>query len=176
MFDANSSSEGETPLIHRSSQPSRISRTTPQTPGSSGRSRRVPARFQTPGPSRLHAATAGPSRPAARQEEQRSRRKAMHPKRAIDRDIARLRMTWNLLIPKACFCRLVREILFSVSSDQMRMTPDSLTALQEASELYVTQFLEDSYMCTLHRQRVTLMPVDLQLVRALRSSNNNRAI
>lgn len=78
----------------------------------------------------------------------------------------------GLLIPKLSFSRLVREILIDVSRvPDIRVTPEFLLALQEASELYLVQFFQDSYLCTLHRGRVTLIPKDMQLAMRLRGLN-----
>lgn len=83
------------------------------------------------------------------------------------KEIKRLQMSTNRLIPLAPFMRLVREIVHKYKPN-CRMTPSSIECLQEASEIYLIQLLEDSYRCTLHRQRVTLGPTDIQLVRHLR--------
>jgi histone H3/H4 len=44
----------------------------------------------------------------------------------------------------------------------------ALQALQEAAEMYVVQFFEDSVLCAVHAKRVTLMANDLHLVRRIR--------
>lgn len=49
-----------------------------------------------------------------------------------------------------------------------RITPDALKALQESSEMYTVQFLEDSYLCSLNRDRVTLSVKDVKLAKYLR--------
>lgn len=49
-----------------------------------------------------------------------------------------------------------------------RIQLDALKALQESCELYIAQFFEDSYWCTLHAKRVTLMVKDMQLARRIR--------
>lgn len=50
----------------------------------------------------------------------------------------------------------------------MRLQSTTLDCLQEASEQYLTQLFEDSYLCCLHRSRVTLTDKDLRLVHILR--------
>jgi len=40
--------------------------------------------------------------------------------------------------------------------------------LQSATEDYMVGLIEDSYACTLHSGRVTLMPKDLRLARKIR--------
>lgn len=49
-----------------------------------------------------------------------------------------------------------------------RIQKTALEALQEACEIYMTQFFQDSYLATLHCNRVTLMVKDMRLVRRLR--------
>jgi histone H3/H4 len=48
----------------------------------------------------------------------------------------------------------------------------ALEALQEAAEMYVVQFFEDSLLCAVHAKRVTLMANDLQLVRRIRGHSD----
>lgn len=52
--------------------------------------------------------------------------------------------------------------------ESYRITPQALNALQESLEMYLTQFFEDAYSCTLHRGRLTLTPKDMQLISFLR--------
>lgn len=68
------------------------------------------------------------------------------------------------------FCRLVREILHS--HGQFRMTKDSLEALQEATEIYLVGLFDDAFRLTLHRNRVTVAPIDIQLLLYLRGGND----
>lgn len=53
-----------------------------------------------------------------------------------------------------------------------RVTPTAIGSLQEAAEAYLVGLMEDSYACTLHRTRVTLMPKDIQLAKFLRGPND----
>ncbi|XP_026474588.1 histone H3.3-like [Ctenocephalides felis] len=84
------------------------------------------------------------------------------------REIKKLQKTTNLLIPKAAFCRVVKETLQKIGANDMRFTATAIEALHEAVEIYMTQFFEDAYLCTAHRRRVTLMPIDIHLCRRLR--------
>lgn len=83
-------------------------------------------------------------------------------------EIIRLQSTVNNIIPKMCFARVIREILAEYSCRALRVTPDMLFCLQEAAEIYLVQLFEDSYRCTIHRDRVTLIPKDMQLACLLR--------
>ena len=76
----------------------------------------------------------------------------------------------DLLIRKAPFQRLVREILQDDKeiSSNMRWQPAALEAMQEAAEAYLVGLFADSTLCTIHAKRVTLMPSDLKLTRHIR--------
>lgn len=69
------------------------------------------------------------------------------------------------------FLRLVREIIIENENayDQWRITPTALEALQSSAEIFIVQIMEDSYLCTLHRGRVTLQPKDMKLAKYLRN-------
>lgn len=62
---------------------------------------------------------------------------------------------------------VVREVLQEFKTD-FRLQKSTLECLQEATESYMEQFLEDSYLCCKHRSRVTLFPKDLRLTQLLR--------
>lgn len=86
-------------------------------------------------------------------------------------EIKNLRHTVGLLIPLAAFHRVVREIIQNINSE-LRITRGCLEALQESAELYMVQLLEDAYRCTLHRNRVTLHPSDIEFVRYIRGTSD----
>ena len=73
----------------------------------------------------------------------------------------------NLLIRKAPFQRLVREIAQGIKSD-LRFQSTTLLALQEASEAYLVGLFQDTNECAIHAKRVTIMPKDMQLARRIR--------
>lgn len=54
--------------------------------------------------------------------------------------------------------------------DDIRVQTLALRALQEATEAYLVNLFEDSVMCMLHRNRVTLTDKDLRLLLKLRPS------
>ena len=54
----------------------------------------------------------------------------------------------------------------------MRFQSLALQALQEAAEAYLVTLIEDSYLCTIHAKRVTLMPKDMKLVRRIRGDSD----
>ena len=83
------------------------------------------------------------------------------------RQIKKYQKSTNLLMRKAPFQRLVRE-LASGHKEGLRWQASAVAALQEATEAYVTGLLSDSNLCALHAKRVTLMSRDVQLARRLR--------
>uniref|UniRef100_A0A915PYN6 Histone H2A/H2B/H3 domain-containing protein n=1 Tax=Setaria digitata TaxID=48799 RepID=A0A915PYN6_9BILA len=85
-------------------------------------------------------------------------------------EIRRLQRTVNLLMPRAPFQRLVREIAMNMSEKNMDLRFQSLaiSALQEAAEVYLTCLFEDTNLAAIHAKRVTIFPKDVQFVRRLR--------
>lgn len=92
------------------------------------------------------------------------------------REIKRLQKGFNLLIPRASFHRLVREITLAVATERNDSAGDApglkyqaaaLEALQEATETFMIGLFEDAYLCTLHAKRVTLFIQDMRLCQRL---------
>ena len=84
------------------------------------------------------------------------------------REIRRYQKSTELLIRKAPFQRLVREVLQDVKSD-IRLTASSVEAIQNAAEAYLVSIFEDANLCAVHARRVTVMPKDFQLVKRIRN-------
>ncbi|ESL06820.1 histone H3 variant [Trypanosoma rangeli SC58] len=89
------------------------------------------------------------------------------PGTVVMREVRRYQNTTDFLIAKAPFRRLVREIMSNLK-DSFRMSATCVEALQESTELYVTSVLADANLCTLHANRVTVYPKDIQLALKLR--------
>jgi histone H3 len=94
------------------------------------------------------------------------RRKRRANGMAALRQIHKYQRSVDLLIPKASFARLVREVAVGYKSD-MRMTTTAVAALQEAAEAHLVGILDSANLCAIHTHRVTVMPVDIQLVRRI---------
>ena len=84
------------------------------------------------------------------------------------REIRRYQKSTELLIRKAPFHRLVREISQDFSNDK-RYKGTSVLALQEAAEAHLVGLFEDTNLCAIHGKRVTIMPKDIQLAQRIRS-------
>jgi len=94
--------------------------------------------------------------------------KAFKISNKIFREIKKLQISTNNLIPKLPFSKLVYEILSQYASLAPRIQRRALHALQEAAENYLVGFFADSYSCSLHARRSTLLPRDMGLLQYLR--------
>jgi histone H3/H4 len=83
------------------------------------------------------------------------------------REIRRYQKSTDLLLRKAPFQRLVREIAQGLNSN-LRFQSTAVLALQEAAEAYLVGLFEDSNLCAIHAKRVTIMPKDMLLARRIR--------
>ena len=83
------------------------------------------------------------------------------------REIRRYQKSTDLLIRKAPFQRLVKQIAQGIK-ESVRFQSTAVLALQEASEYYLVGLFEDTNMCALHGKRVTITPKDMQLARRIR--------
>ena len=83
------------------------------------------------------------------------------------REIRKYQKGSELLIRKMPFQRLVREIARDVKTD-LRFQSTAILALQEASEAYLIGLFEDTNLCAIHAQRVTIQTKDMQLALRLR--------
>jgi len=83
------------------------------------------------------------------------------------RMIRRYQKSTDLLIRKAPFQKLVKEIVQDLGND-LRLQSTAVLALQEAAEAYLVGLFEDANLCAIHAKRVTVMSKDIQLARRIR--------
>ena len=104
-----------------------------------------------------------------RSRKQATPRRARPGTRAL-REIKLYQRSTHLLIRKAPFARLVRELLVTrhPAGLEFRWQQAAIECLQEATEAFLVCLLSDAYLCSIHAKRVTLMPRDIQLIRRLR--------
>ena len=71
-------------------------------------------------------------------------------------EIKEQQMKYNLIIPKAPFARVVREICLDIctSGADMRWQANTVAAFQEASKAYLVRLFENSNLCAIHAKRV----------------------
>lgn len=87
------------------------------------------------------------------------------------REIRKLQQTTQLLIPRAIFKRLVKEIVqttldergYDTDHSPLLMQPSAVTALQEASEAFLEYLFAEAEKCRIHRSSDTLRPKDIRL-------------
>ncbi|KAL6050299.1 histone H3.1 [Balamuthia mandrillaris] len=93
--------------------------------------------------------------------------KKKKPKRSGERalqEIRRLQDTTGMLIPKAPFQRLIRQVASELARGQdKRWHKEALAALQHASEAFLVSIMEDTLLCCIHAGRVTISPKDMRL-------------
>ena len=80
------------------------------------------------------------------------------------REIRRYQKSYDLLIRKIPFQRVVREIAQTIQSD-LRFQSLAILALQEAAEDYLVRMFEQVNLCAIHGGRVTIKAKDILLWR-----------
>jgi histone H3 len=101
------------------------------------------------------------------------------------REIRRYQKSTNPLIPKLSFSRLTREIVQDTLGNKAhkkmvgkklekpeRVTSTMLMAAQEATESYITGYMQDVNLAALHARRVTVKDKDFTLVKELRGNGH----
>jgi histone H3 len=83
------------------------------------------------------------------------------------REIRKYQKNTDLLMRKAPFQRLVREIACGLKSD-LRMQSTALLALQDAAEAYMVGLFHNTNECAIHAKHVPIMPKDMQLAQRIR--------
>ncbi|KAJ3367818.1 centromeric DNA-binding histone H3-like protein cse4 [Allomyces arbusculus] len=108
------------------------------------------------------------------------KRKRYRPGTVALREIRRYQKTYDVLLRKAPFARVVRDIAQNYtyldedgSEVSFRWQSSALMALQEASEAYLVGLFEDTNLLAIHAKRVTIMAKDMQLARRIRGLRDN---
>ena len=97
--------------------------------------------------------------------------KKSRPGRLALREIKKYQKSTEMLIPKAPFTRLVREVGLNEKKD-IRFQKQAIEALHQSSEAYILGLFEDTNLCAIHAKRVTIMPKDMQLARIIRNEQD----
>lgn len=71
------------------------------------------------------------------------------------REIKRYQKTVEMLLPRAPFQRLVREITQDLDHE-LRFAAQALIAIQESAEAYIVGIFEDTNLCAIHAKRRTI--------------------
>jgi len=88
------------------------------------------------------------------------------------REIRKYQRTTELLISKAPFARLVREIASNFRTD-LRFQASAILALHEATEHYLVTLFEQTCLIAIHAKRVTVNQKDMQLALRLTKADLN---
>ena len=97
-----------------------------------------------------------------------SKKHRFRPGTVALREIRRYQKSTELLIRRAPFRRLIREVCENVMQRSLRFQSSAMDAIQEASEAHLINVLEAANLVAIHSRRVTVMPRDIQLARRLR--------
>ena len=115
--------------------------------------------------------SAGGKSPKAKKVTKKGGKRRYKPGTVALREIRKYQKTTELLIKKAPFQRLVREVAQDFKAE-CRLQSSAVMALQEASEAYLVGLFEDTNLCAIHAKRVTIMPKDIQLARRIRGERS----
>lgn len=100
------------------------------------------------------------------------RRRRYRPGTAAIKEIRRYQRSYDLLLRKLPFARLVREVAVEMLPTdvgaELRWQSHAIQALQEAAEAFLVHLFEDTNLCAIHAKRVTIMQKDIQLARRIR--------
>ena len=129
-------------------------------------------------------------RPRQRQHVQRAgadgqrRRRRFKRGTVALREIRRFQNTHELLIRKAPFGRLLREVCNGICKERQkdpnykakdcpfRFQSTAVLASQEAAEAGLVTTMDSANLAAIHSKRVTLMPKDMQLVKRIHESGS----
>ncbi|EEH33581.1 histone H3 [Paracoccidioides lutzii Pb01] len=102
------------------------------------------------------------------------RRRRYRPGTVALKEIRRYQKSWDLLLLKLPFARLVREVAVDLLpagvGEELRWQSQAIQALQEAAEAFLVHLFEDTNLCAIHAKRVTIMQKDIQLARRIRGA------
>jgi len=92
------------------------------------------------------------------------------------REIRRYQKSSDLLLRKAPFTRLVREVMdeVSVTGNPLRLQVTARDALQEAAEAFLVNIFEDTNEAAIMCKNVTIFPRHMQFIVRLRKSQAER--
>ena len=93
------------------------------------------------------------------------------PGQVAIREIRRYQKSTELMIRKAPFQRLIKEIATVDLSLKYRFQESAVLALQEASEAYLITLFSDCQLLAIHGKRVTVMPKDMWLALRIRGDD-----
>ncbi|XP_031625738.1 histone H3-like centromeric protein CSE4 [Contarinia nasturtii] len=90
------------------------------------------------------------------------------------KEIKRLQESWNLLIPRLPFQRLVREIMQEHKKHDYRLQAAAVGALHEAAEYVLVEIFQESWDLVAHRSMKTLKEKDYRMANRIRENFDGR--
>ncbi|BCS17903.1 histone H3 family protein [Aspergillus puulaauensis] len=104
----------------------------------------------------------------------KGRRRRYKPGTVALKEIRKYQRSYDLLLLKLPFARLVREVALDLLpaevGAELRWQSHAILALQEAAEAFLVHLFEDTNLCAIHARRVTIMQKDIQLARRIRGA------
>ena len=97
-----------------------------------------------------------------------------HPGTVALKEIRHYQKKGGLLMPKAPFARLVKELIREIKPD-WRVTGTALDVLQEAAEAFIVRFMEDANLCAIHKKLVTVDKNSMKLAGLLQKTMTHRS-
>lgn len=94
------------------------------------------------------------------------KKKRFRPGTVALREIRKLQKSVDLVIPRAPFVKVVKEIASDFG--EFRFQDAAIEALRQAAEAYMVGVFEDTNLLAIHAKRQTIMPKDIQLARRIR--------
>ena len=79
------------------------------------------------------------------------------------KQIKKLQKQPENVLQKAPFTKLIRELMHEGDPDS-RITAEALEAIQIDTEAFLTSVLEDANLAAIHRDRITVLPKDVDLI------------
>ncbi|KAL1992885.1 hypothetical protein VTN49DRAFT_3641 [Thermomyces lanuginosus] len=154
----------------------------PSSPGTSRTARAGPDSPSSPETSRTKRVSKGGRRPPGKGSRTSDiqpgdpvptgRRHRYKPGTVALKEIRKYQRSYDLLIRKLPFARLVREVALEILPPEvgaeLRWQSHAILALQEAAEAFLVHLFEDTNLCAIHAKRVTIMQKDIQLARRIR--------
>lgn len=98
-------------------------------------------------------------------------RRRSRPGTVALRDIRRLQRSTELVIKRAPFQRIVRNI-FQEKSKGLRMTKEALNTIQQSLEYFLIELLDKSNTASIHAKRVTTMKKDVDFIKKISNFYN----
>ena len=93
------------------------------------------------------------------------------PGKVALKEIKKYQSTGSLLLPKAPFRRIVRDMFQQFFGD-LKLAAGIFDPLQEAAEAYLVSLFQDANLLCVHAHRQTITPKSIQIARCIRGERS----